>query len=125
MILKEKVKGFAELAELVKDFSLKLLSDQYKNGSINIGNNGGERLSERESLYMIELDEFNNERIKLIQNGTDEGYPYYLIIEAHGDIFSKYELGLMLDDLEEYLPKQMIEDLDTEFYKFFKNFSEE
>ncbi|WP_228236864.1 hypothetical protein [Allomuricauda sp. M10] len=125
MRLKEKMRGFNELAAVVKDFSLKLLLEQYENGSCQLGNNGSARLSERESFFTVNRDEFGDERINLIQSGIDEGYPYYLAIETNGNLNSKYEIGLMLDDLEENLSKQMIEDLDEEFYKFYKNFSED
>lgn len=118
MFLKEKLVGFNELAGIVKEYSLKLLTDKYNSGSCNLGNNGGEILSERESLFMVITSDFDDERIKLIQCGTDEVFPYKIVVETNGDLISTYEIGLMLDELEEYLPTKMIDDLDDEFYKF-------
>ena len=118
MVLKEKLPGFNELAGIVKEFSLKLLMDNYNSGSCNLGNNGGEILSERESLFMVNTNDFDDERIKLIQSGMEGGFPYKIVVETNGDFNSSYEIGLMLDELEEYLPSKMIEDLDDEFYKF-------
>ncbi|CAG2534345.1 hypothetical protein MAR621_03996 [Maribacter dokdonensis] len=118
IILKERIPGFSELAELVKDYSLKVLSKSYDDGFCLLGNNGGSFLSERESFFMFRMDELDNERIKIIKVDKEGESPYKLIIETNGDFESTYEIDLMLDDLETYLPPQMIEDLDNEFYKF-------
>ncbi len=123
MLLEEKIPGFNHLAGLVKDFCLKLLSNSYSNQSCQIGSNGGECLSERESSFMVKISEFDDERLFLIKKDNSEGgYPYVIVIETNGDYTSSYEIGLMLDDLEENLPTEMIEDLNDEFFKFTKNF---
>lgn len=124
MLLIDKLAGFNELAGIVKEYCLKLLTDKYKSGSCILGNNGGEILSERESLFMVITSAFDDERIKLIQSGADEGFPYKIVVETNGDLNSTYEIELMLDELEEYLPTKMIEDLDIEFYKFTLDISE-
>ncbi len=46
MLLEEKILGFNHLADLVKDFCLKLLSNNYSNQSCQIGSNG-------ENVYLI------------------------------------------------------------------------
>lgn len=122
MILKEKIPGFSELAELVKDYSLKLMSKSYCEGYCQLGNNGGTFLSERESLFMFKMDEFDEERLKIIKVERDGESPYKLVIETNRDFESVYEIDLMLDDLETHLPLQLIEDLDNEFYKFSQKF---
>tara|TARA_R110002126_G_scaffold9840_1_gene44204 strand:- start:6873 stop:7247 length:375 start_codon:yes stop_codon:yes gene_type:complete len=123
IILKERIPGFSELAELVKDYSLKVLSKSYDDGFCLLGNNGGSFLSERKSFFMFKMDEFDNERIKIIKVDKEGESPYKLIIETNGDFDSTYEIDLMIDDLETYLPPQMIKDLDNEFYKFAQNFN--
>jgi len=125
MIIKEKIPGFNELAVVIKDYCLKLLANYYENGWCQLGNNGGEILSERESIYLARTSEFDDERVILVKRGNDSGFPYYLLIETNGDLNANFEIGLILDDLEDKLPKGMIEDLDEEFYKFFKNFKDD
>ena len=71
------------------------------------------------------VSEFDDERIILVKRGNDDGYPYSIIVEADRDYKSTYEIGLMLDELEDNLPEKMIQDLEDEFYKFYKNFTEE
>lgn len=124
MLFKKKIPGFNELTVFVKDFCLKQLSSSYKDESYHIGNNGGKILSERESLFMVKTSEFDDERIKLIKKETDGDYPYKIVIETNGDYTSNFEIGLMLDDLEEHLPSKMIDDLDKEFYKFAEHYTD-
>ncbi|MEX0287722.1 MAG: hypothetical protein AB3N14_01290 [Flavobacteriaceae bacterium] len=124
MILKERIPGFNELAEIVKDHCLKMMSKSYKEGYCQLGNNGGSILSERVSLFMLKLDEFDNERIKIIKSDREGESPYKLVIETNRDFESNYLIDLWLDDLEAYLPQKMIEDLDIEFYKFTKQYNE-
>ncbi len=72
---------------------------------------------------MVKISEFDDERLFLIKKDNSEGgYPYIIVIETNGDYTSSYEIGLMLDDLEENLPTEMIEDLNDEYFKFTKNF---
>lgn len=124
MILKEKILGFNHLTELMKDFCMTLLSDSYSKGECDIGNNGGQYLSERESLFMVKTSELDDERVKLVKSEINDYYPYKILIETNGDYESRFEIELNLDDLEENLPTKMIEDLDEEFYKFTNKYTE-
>ncbi|WP_420399615.1 hypothetical protein [Flagellimonas sp.] len=118
MILREQIPGFNELTALIKDYCIEILSNSYTNGDCRLGNNGGGFLSERESFFMVITTEFDDERIILVKRGSDDGYPYSLVVEANRDNKSTYEIGLMLDELEDKFPQKMIESLEDEFYKF-------
>lgn len=125
MFLTEKIPGFNELTQVITDFCLPLLAENYHNANCKIGNNGGTFLSEREAFFSLSTNSSDDERINLIMNGTDEGFPYHLLIETSGDCNSTYKIGLMLDTLQESLPPQMIDDLDKEFYKFTQHYTED
>lgn len=97
---------------------MKLLSECYVEHKLELGNNGIDKIKDREVFYTVVDSEFENVFLYFKYRDVDVGSPYQIVLESRGSD-SPSELKIHIDDtLLDNLPREMIKNLEEEFFKF-------
>jgi hypothetical protein len=114
----ERLSRFSDLIENLTLDLIKILSENYNNGKLSLGNNLTDNFSKKEVFYTLTDSEFENEFLTLKYKNTEFGSSYEIIMESRG-IDSPTELKIEVDEnLISKLPEKMISELTERFYKF-------
>jgi hypothetical protein len=114
----ERLSRFSDLIENLTLDLIKILSENYNNGKLSLGNNLTDNFSKKEVFYTLTDSEFENEFLTLKYKNTEFGSSYEIIMESRG-IDSPTELKIEVDEsLINKLPEKMISELTERFYKF-------
>jgi hypothetical protein len=114
----ERLSRFSDLIENLTLDLIKILSENYNNGKLSLGNNLTDNFSEKEVFYTLTDSEFENEFLTLKYKNTEFGSSYEIIMESRG-IDSPTELKIEVDEiLISKLPEKMISELTDRFYEF-------
>jgi hypothetical protein len=114
----ERLSRFSDLIENLTLDLIKILSENYNNGKLSLGNNLTDNFSKKEVFYTMTDSEFENEFLTLKYKNTEFGSSYEIIMESRG-IDSPTELKIEVDEnLISKLPEKMISELTERFYKF-------
>jgi hypothetical protein len=114
----ERLSRFSGLIENLTLDLIKILSENYNNGKLSLGNNLNDNFSKKEVFYTLTDSEFENEFLSLKYKNTEFGSSYEIIMESRG-IDSPTEIKIELDEsLISKLPKKMISELTDRFYEF-------
>lgn len=116
MFLKEKIPGFCELTEMLKHKCIEIFDANYKENNLTLNNNGRLKYKKRLAYYTVGKFPDSEETLQLIYDA--DNFSYYFQIETRGDLNGSYRIDVWLNELEHSLPKEMLDELYNEFYKF-------
>lgn len=92
------------------DILITILSENYKEGTLSIGNNVTKKFKKREAYYTIVDSEFENVFLTFVYKNTDIS-PWEIRLETFNTDYPT-ELKITVDsDVTDKLPQQMIDDL--------------
>jgi hypothetical protein len=114
----ERLSMYSDLIENLTLDLIKILSENYNNGKLSLGNNLTDDFSKKEVFYTLTDSEFENDFLTFKYKNTEFGNSYEIIMESRG-IGSPSELKIEVDEnLISELPEKMISELTERFYEF-------
>jgi hypothetical protein len=80
----ERLSMYSDLIENLTLDLIKILSENYNNGKLSLGNNLTDNFSKKEVFYTMTDSEFENEFLTFKYKNTEFGSSYEIIMESRG-----------------------------------------